>query len=74
MTAPPPAEHACPWPGCGRAIRRERFMCTRHFPQLPIEHRIAVNVAWQQGDTLALIAAQDAALDWVEGRDRSCGA
>ena len=67
MSAP---ARTCPWPGCGRSIRREHFLCRIHWGGLPLEHRIAVNVAWQRGDALALIAAQDAALDRARARTR----
>lgn len=73
MTATYPPR-ACPWPGCLTPIRREHFMCRNHFGQLPLEHRIAVNVAWRKGDALETIEAQDAATIWAEEHVRSRGA
>ena len=65
------SERTCPWPDCGRAIRREHFLCRTHWGQLPLEHRIAVNAAWRQNDGLRLIDAQDKAVAWAREHVRS---
>lgn len=60
--------HKCPSPECIERLPYHILACKNHWYEVPPDLRSAVNRTWRSGDTVAYLAAREAAVIAMGGR------